>query len=310
MKLTDRTIRAFLSQPENAAPLIRLCIRRLSDVRPEEIFTDDSSLTRFFLGSDGRYKAYAREADCIVLVRKEDFTCLVIIEVQSSRHLFMPIRALEYVSGVLSRQRKLIERRLRERIRSGEVKPCQEELLSGAMETDRLLPVFYLTLNISDDSWPEEGLCTRMSHDIRGERAAMPDWSPMDLDLSRFSDAEISKACRGSDCVHLYLLLSHRHDKGWIKNYLHSRIEVDGLTVMAICVCLGLRDIPQIGYKEKIDMCTVGRRIEEDYIAEGKTENLISNLRTIMRKLSITAEEAMDMLDVPSSERAAVLAAL
>lgn len=44
--------------------------------------------------------------------------------------------------------------------------------------------------------------------------------------------------------------------------------------------------------------------------ARGKTENLVSNLRTLMNKFTLTPEAAMDMLDVPSSERPQLFAAL
>lgn len=318
MNIIDKTIRAFLSKRENVSPLLRLGIKSLEEVKDEEVFTDDGSLTRFFLGKDSRYKAYARESDCVVLVKSKEINCIVIIEVQSFYHLAMPLRALEYVSGAISRQRKLLERKLRDQIRKHEVKPTQEELLSGMLKSDSLLPVFYLTLNISDEEWKEESTHARLSKDIRKDKASMPYWTPCILDLAHYSEKRIRAACNGNDCVHLYLLLKHRHEREWIKSYLHSIIELEGLTMMAICVCLGLKDIPQIGYKEKISMCTVGRRIEEDYRAEGlsqglkqgRTESLLSNLKSLIRKLAITPEAAMDMLDVPAEERPALLAGL
>ena len=39
---------------------------------------------------------------------------------------------------------------------------------------------------------------------------------------------------------------------------------------------------------------------------EGREESLLSNLKTLMKKLKLTVEQAMDMLDVPPEARKAL----
>lgn len=331
MSNTDYIMKEFLKVRENVAPLLRLSIKAFRDLRPDEIYPEDTALTEYYIGKDKRLKAFTRDADCIVMVKRKDFSCFVVIEVQSYKDLLMPVRALGYICGVLSRQRRQLAARLRNSKRK-DLSP--DELLSGAAESDSLLPVLFLTLNVSDGEWKAESLYARMAYDTSGDECSLPDWTPEIMDLCHFTDDEIIPACLNDDCVHYYLMMSHRHDKQWINEYLHAKLEVEGLTVMAISVCLGFDKVPQIGLKEKIDMCSIGKEIQNDYKAaglaegraeglaagraegiaegraEGRTEKLTDNIRTLMRKLSLKPEDAMDMLDVPASERAAVLAAL
>jgi len=44
--------------------------------------------------------------------------------------------------------------------------------------------------------------------------------------------------------------------------------------------------------------------------AEGRAENLLDNIRKLMRNMACTAEQAMDILEVPIEEREEYLAKL
>lgn len=51
------------------------------------------------------------------------------------------------------------------------------------------------------------------------------------------------------------------------------------------------------------NMCQVLDRVEARGMEKGIEENRIENIKTVMRKLSYTAKQAMDLLDIPLTER-------
>ena len=57
-------------------------------------------------------------------------------------------------------------------------------------------------------------------------------------------------------------------------------------------------------------MCNLSDHIEEKAIQRGISEERFSNLRAVMENLNLTAEQAMDVLNVPQEERAQYMAKL
>ena len=51
-------------------------------------------------------------------------------------------------------------------------------------------------------------------------------------------------------------------------------------------------------------MCEVMEELREESIQRGVDKNRIENIKIIMRKLKLSAEQAMDFLEIPSSEQA------
>ena len=56
-----------------------------------------------------------------------------------------------------------------------------------------------------------------------------------------------------------------------------------------------------------IDMCEVLDRVEnkgkEDGIIEGRIEGRIESIRTLMKNFHLTAQQAMEMMEIPEEER-------
>lgn len=54
-------------------------------------------------------------------------------------------------------------------------------------------------------------------------------------------------------------------------------------------------------------MCNLSKGIEEKGMAKGlekgKTEAILASIKALIKKLSISAEEAMSMLDIPDNDR-------
>ena len=63
--------------------------------------------------------------------------------------------------------------------------------------------------------------------------------------------------------------------------------------------------------KEVEDMCNLGYSIEIEALnkgkRKGKTENQLENIRSLMKNMHWTVEEAMNALDIPEKERKGLL---
>ena len=61
-------------------------------------------------------------------------------------------------------------------------------------------------------------------------------------------------------------------------------------------------------------MCRISEEIfnegVEQGIKQGARDKLLENVRSMVRNLQITAQQALDALDVPESERAGIIAML
>ena len=57
-------------------------------------------------------------------------------------------------------------------------------------------------------------------------------------------------------------------------------------------------------------MCEVFDEIRQEGIEQGEERRLIDDLRSLMERLSLTAQEAFDLLNVPEAKRSQYLAML
>ena len=53
-----------------------------------------------------------------------------------------------------------------------------------------------------------------------------------------------------------------------------------------------------------IDMCEVLDRVENKGKEEGRIEGRIEGIRTLMKNFHLTAQQAMEMMEIPEEERA------
>ena len=68
-------------------------------------------------------------------------------------------------------------------------------------------------------------------------------------------------------------------------------------------MCLALKEVVEDAREEgRQEMCQALKEMVEDARVEGRDDNLIDNLKSIMEKLSISAEKAMELLDVPNDK--------
>ena len=57
-------------------------------------------------------------------------------------------------------------------------------------------------------------------------------------------------------------------------------------------------------------MCKIMDELREEGREEGREETILNNLSAMVRNLKLTAEQAMDALEVPAAERPRYLAML
>ena len=57
-------------------------------------------------------------------------------------------------------------------------------------------------------------------------------------------------------------------------------------------------------------MCRISEEIYNEGVEQGARDRLLENVRSMMKNLRITAQQALDALDVPRSEQARYIAML
>lgn len=62
--------------------------------------------------------------------------------------------------------------------------------------------------------------------------------------------------------------------------------------------------------EEEVDMCLAIREMREASKGEGLKEGLLSAVRSLMSKQGMSADEALDVLDIPETDRPGYLAML
>ena len=55
-------------------------------------------------------------------------------------------------------------------------------------------------------------------------------------------------------------------------------------------------------------MCKLMEELQNEARDEGKKENLLDNIRSLMKKLNMTAQQAMEILEVPADKQKEYLA--
>ena len=71
-----------------------------------------------------------------------------------------------------------------------------------------------------------------------------------------------------------------------------------------------VREIMLLEYDREAERAAELEDAHEEGFAEGRMKNILANVRSLMKNVGYTAEQAMEVLEVPLSERAGYLAAI
>lgn len=289
-------------------------------VKPEFLREVDSTQIVLPYGPDGTTIPLqkCRDLEKLMLAMTDGVTayCLLGVENQGEIHYAMPVKNGLYdfmqLSGEVEKAAKRYHKEPYEKVSGG-------EFLSGFRKEDRLVPVVTLVFYFGDDEWDGPISLREMYRDCDPRILKYaPDYrinliSPYDM-----TDGEIE--LYRTNLREIMQYVKHSSDKDFLPQLIGSNERfknMDRDAVDLINKVTGSR-IPIPDGEEKVNMCAGFEGAMADSkmegIQEGRQEGLqtgrLSALQSIMKKMQMTAEQALDFLDIPKEDWAGYLTML
>jgi len=310
----DDAMYDYLEDPNKFADLVNVVLHQGMQVVEGSMLKPDD--IRYVKRSDmkkERQKSGNRYRDLKKRLINGGWVAVAAIENQDAVDYAMPMRIMEYDCLEYQKQVKQIRRKkAQNRMEQGE---APNDWNTRLEKWDKLVPVYTICLYHGAEEWtgPES------LKDMMDFKDVPPGWEEQFHDYgmtlycaNRVQDFTVFKTELGL----LLQAISCKNDKGKLKKLLqdenYSHLERETAEAIAIMtdndslleklddyeneggynMCKGLDDWA----KEEQEKGEVRGKIE------GKIEMLIQNIKSIMNNKKLTAEEAMEMLDVPEEE--------
>lgn len=256
---------------------------------------EDEILTRY-LSDNERYADLINGASFAVIG----------VENQNQVHYLMPIRCMEY--DVKEYQRQVIEKKkkLKAEVKEGKI-ISEAEFLSGFCKEEKLNPCITFVL-FYGDNW--DG-----SADVHGllDFTNIPEELKSMVGNYKINLVDIKKLERTdmfhTDIKQVFDFIRYEKNKEKLEELLENepkyrRLARDAYDVIAAFTkSKELIQIEEDVEGECVDMC----KALQDWAAEerkkGKMEGKLETLRAIINNLKLSAEKAMEVLDIPPEER-------
>ncbi len=234
------------------------------------------------------------------------------VENQSHIHYAMPVRNMLYDALQYTKQ---VEEAAASHRKSGDYKDAtSDEFLSGFMKSDHLLPVVTLVVYWGAEHWDGPRSIYEMFE--CEDDQILPFVSDYHMNLiepAAITDAEFEKFHTTLKEVLEFIKYSMDPDK------LVDTVDEDdtfqhlGRTEMGVLRACVNKNLPTQDKKEeetinmKDAITILEERAAEKAAEESKVENALQNTKGLMQNMGWTAEQAMDAMQIPDSDRAAIL---
>lgn len=315
MAKEDELLKCCLSDDERYADLINgVSFGGKQVVRAEDL-SDRDTQTGYHKNSRAvKGKKNTKYRD---LFRKASFGAnfaVIGVENQKQVHYLMPVRCMEYDVKEYQRQEVEQNRTLKRAIEEGQ-KITDAEFLSKFPKEGKLHPCITIVLYYGDEwegSTDLYGLMdfTNIPEELRG---MVNNYKLNLLDVKKLEKTDMFR----TDLKQVLDVVRYAEDKDKLKELLktdpaYKKLPEDAYDVIAAFT--KSEELVQIKERtggEKIDMCQALKEWAEEERNEGRNEGRnvgmleekLANLRAIMVNLNLTAQKAMDALNVPQEER-------
>ena len=313
----DEVLKRYLSDNERYADLINgVCFGGRQGIKAEDLSDRD---TQTGCHKDTKTVKGRRNTKYRDLFRKASFGAnfaVVGIENQKQVHYLMPIRCLEYDLKEYQRQESELKKVMEKVVKEG-AKIAEEEFLSGFMKKGKLHPCITFVLYYGKEWDGSKDLHDLLDFtDIPGELQSMVNNYKINLlDIKKLERTDMFH----TDIKQVFDFIRYAENKEKLKELVENdpayvNLQEDAYDVIAAFT--KSKELVKIketnGWKgEKHNMCQALREWADDERREGKIEGRLEekleNLCAIMVNLKLTAEKAMDVLNVPQEERAQYL---
>lgn len=238
----------------------------------------------------------------IAMMDKRTAYLLLAIENQSNIHYAMPVKNMVYDALQYAKQ---VEKAAASHKLSGDYKGVDsDEYLSGFMRADHLLPVVTLVIYFDSKEW--DGPLS--IHEMFTEQDArvlafVPDYKINLIAPAAIEDSEFKKFQTTLKEVLSFIKYSGNADK------LQEVISIDGefrhlgrneVDVLNACVNANLTMEKD---EEVLDVCQAIQIIADRAAEQKRMDTLLDNVKKLMEKMGWSAEQSMDVLSIPESDR-------
>lgn len=229
------------------------------------------------------------------------------IENQEEVHYLMPLRSMEYDVREYQRQASIIRKRVRK-----EEKLTSAEFLSGFTGEDKLHPCVTIVLYYGDE-W--DGGCELHNlldfKDIPEQlKFLVNNYKIHVIEIKKLQDTSVFR----TDLKQVFDFIRYSKDKNKLKELVENDEAYQYLDEEAYdMVALYTNSIELLELKKRnregdgVNMCQAIKEMLEDERTEGRAEGVVHNIRQMMKNLKLTAEQAMDVLEIPAEERSKYL---
>ena len=238
----------------------------------------------------------------IAMMDKRTAYLLLAIENQSNIHYAMPVKNKVYDELQYTKQ---VEEAAASHKLSGDYKGVDsDEYLSGFMKADHLLPVVTLVIYFASKEWDGPLSIHEMfaGQDAR-VLAFVPDYKINLIAPAAIEDSEFEKFQTTLKEVLSFIKYSGNADKlqeviGIDEKFRHlGRNEVDVLNA-----CVNANLTMKKG-EEVLDVCQAIQTIADRAAEQKRMDTLLDNVKKLMERMGWSAEQSMDVLSIPESDR-------
>lgn len=238
----------------------------------------------------------------IAMMDKRTAYLLLAIENQSNIHYAMPVKNMVYDALQYAKQ---VEEAAASHKLSGDYKGVDsDEYLSGFMKADHLLPVVTLVIYFASKEWDGPLSIHEMfaGQDAR-VLAFVPDYKINLIAPAAIEDSEFEKFQTTLKEVLSFIEYSGNADKlqeviGIDEKFRHlGRNEVDVLNA-----CVNANLTMKKG-EEVLDVCQAIQTIADRAAEQKRMDTLLDNVKKLMERMGWSAEQSMDVLSIPESDR-------
>ena len=238
----------------------------------------------------------------IAMMDKRTAYLLLAIENQSNIHYAMPVKNMVYDALQYAKQ---VEEAVASHKLSGDYKGVDsDEYLSGFMKADHLLPVVTLVIYFASKEWDGPLSIHEMfaGQDAR-VLAFVPDYKINLIAPAAIEDSEFEKFQTTLKEVLSFIKYSGNADKlqeviGIDEKFRHlGRNEVDVLNA-----CVNANLTMKKG-EEVLDVCQAIQTIADRAAEQKRMDTLLDNVKKLKERMGWSAEQSMDVLSIPESDR-------
>ena len=272
-------------------------------IKPEQLKPLDTTAIALPYGEDGKSVPVQKYRDVLKMVTAmtDDHAAYLIlgIENQSKIHYAMPVRNMLYDSLQYTAQVDQIAKSHRDEKDKAET---SDEFLSGFYRTDKLLPVFTLTIYWGADEWTAPKDLHSMLTAEPGMLKFIDNYHLHLITPASISDSDFTKF--HSELNAALKFIKYSNDNKELDRVLHDDIvytDVSWETAEVISIMTGT-EIPYNKEKGRVNVC---KAIEDMKIIErneGKSEGILETLVGLVKDGLISLAEAAKRANMTVSE--------